>query len=139
MRTKHLAMLLISVAGTMLLLCSCKENERKYEDSPLITVHSPTTKQAIEDNDSVRIQAVIENKNASLENFSVWLIDNNKQYIYNQQWHCDCKDEKFVVVRTTFLHDIAKTSDLILNIHAQFSNGEIVREEVPFRLIDTPK
>nr|WP_295927992.1 hypothetical protein [uncultured Dyadobacter sp.] len=139
MKTKYLAALLISVAGTMSLFSACKEKERVYEDSPLITVHSPTRKQIIEDTDSVRIQAVIENKNASLKNVSVWLMDNNKQYIYNQQWPCDCKDEKIVVISTSFLHDIAKTSDLIINIHAEFNNGETVREEAPFRLIDTPK
>ena len=129
----------ISLLVIAICCSSCKEKERVYEDSPLIDVKSPTKNQAIEDTDSVRVQAVIENKNGSLKNISVWLIDSNKQYIYNEQWPCDCQKEKVVVVNTAFLHDINKTSDLILNVHAEFDKEGLVREEVPFRLLDKKK
>ncbi len=102
----------------------------------MITVKSPAKNEAIEDTDSVRVQAIIENTSASIKNVSVWVLDYNKQYIYNQKWDCDCKNEKVVVVNTAFLHDIAKTSDLLLHIDVELNNGDFAREELPFRLVD---
>lgn len=134
MKTKQL---LMPLACTLAFIASCEEKERKYEDSPLITVNSPLRNQVIEDTDSVKVQAVIENKNASpVKSFSVWVLNNEKSYIYQKEWPCNCKGEKLVTVQTKFKYDINKTSDLLLHVDAMLENGTSLREEIPFRLLD---
>lgn len=134
MKTKQLFM---PLACMLVSMASCEEKEKKYEDSPLITVNSPLRNQVIEDTDSVKVQAVIENKEASpVKSFAVWLLDNEKKYIYHEEWPCDCKGEKLVTVQTKFLYNISKSSDLLLHVDATLENGTSLREEVPFRLLD---
>jgi len=129
---------LIPLACILVSMASCKEKGKKYEDSPLITVNSPLRNQVIEDKDSVKVQAVIENKEvSSIKSFSVWVLDNENKYIYHEEWPCDCKGEKLVTVQTKFLYDIIKSSDLLLHVDATLENGTSLREEIPFRLLDT--
>lgn len=73
----------IPLLGIALSIGSCEEKERVYEDSPLITVKSPARNQYIEDTDSVRVQAVIENKNALLKK-CICLVDRQSQTIHIQ-------------------------------------------------------
>ncbi len=135
MKTKQL---FTPLACTLAFIVSCEEKEKKYEDSPLITVNSPLRNQVINDADTVRVQAVIENKEASpIKSVSVWLLDNEKKYIYHKEWPCDCKGEKLVTIQTKFLYDIHKSSDLVLHLDATLENGTSLREEIPFRLLDT--
>jgi hypothetical protein len=129
----------LALSAFALLLSSCEEQERMYEDSSQITVNLPTRKQAIEDQDSVIIKAVIEPVNSSVVSYQIWLIDNNKNWIYNKQQSCDCKGVSAVNIEGAFLYDIDKTSDLILNVHAKLENGTHIREEIPFRLVDSQK
>lgn len=134
MKTKQLFMPLACILVSM---ASCEDKEKKYEDSPLITVNSPLRNQVIEDTDSVKIQATIENKETSpIKSFSIWLLNNDKKFIYQEEWPCNCKGEKLVTIQKKFLYDINKTSDLLLHVDATLENGTSLREEIPFRLLD---
>jgi len=118
---------------------ACEEREVLREDSPYITVNSPTRNQTIEDKDSVMVKAVIEPKNTSVVSYHIWLIDNEKNTIYNRKTDCNCEGMVTVPVKASFQYDIKKTSDLLLHIDAVLKDGTNLREELPFILADIKK
>jgi hypothetical protein len=118
---------------------ACEEKEIPRADSPYINVTSPTLKQEINDTADIHVKAVITPKEKSVVSYHIYLIDNEKNEIYNKKTECDCKDKDEVQLEASFKYDIGKTSDLLLHVQAVLSDGSNILEEVPFKLIDVKK
>ncbi len=135
MKTKNLV---LTFSTAFLLVIGCKDKEVWVEDSPYITVTSPTKEQLIQDNDSIRIKAVIEPKSGSITSYHIILLDNDKQSILNNKVMCE-KKQISVSIDTAFTYNINKTSSLLLQVHAQLEDGTYLRDETRFKLVDTKK
>ena len=131
--------LIWTAAGFAILAAGCKENEYSYEDSPYIEVISPARNQAVEDKDTVVVKAIIKPPHGSVLNYHIILLDNEKRSIYNQPTECDCKDQSSVEIEAKFAYNIEETSNLVLQVHAEIENGLFIREEIPFRFVDSKK
>ncbi|WP_157488320.1 hypothetical protein [Dyadobacter crusticola] len=129
--------LMLTLSAAILLIAGCKDKEVWVEDSPYITVSSPTKDQVLQDGDSIRINAVIEPKSVLITYYHIILLD-QKHSILNSKVICK-KDESKVEIDTAFTYNIKKTSDLLLQVHAQLADGNYIRDETRFKLVDSKK
>jgi len=134
MKTNHSILILSALT---IAVVACKEKEIPRADSPFIYVHSPIRNQTIDDNTEIKVEAYIEPKKSPIISYHVWLIDNEKKEIYNKK--TDCKDKAKVQIDVSFKYDIKTTSELLLHIDAVLKDGTNIREEIPFKLVDSKK
>jgi hypothetical protein len=135
MKTKRSIYIIAAFAA----FTACEDKEIPRADSSYITVTSPTWKQEINDNEEVKVKAVIKPKDKSVVSYHIWLVDHEKKEIYNKKTDCDCKGKEEVQLDASFKYDISKTSDLLLHIDAELSDASQIKEEIPFKLIDVKK
>ena len=131
--------LMITLFASVAMVASCKDKEIDYEDSPYITVASPTKNQAVQDNDSIRVEALIQPKTSSVVSYQVNLLTKKKHIVHESREPCDCKNIKNISISKAFMYDISKTSDMLLQLQAELEDGTLIREDVPIKLIDSKK
>ncbi|OJV15463.1 MAG: hypothetical protein BGO21_31220 [Dyadobacter sp. 50-39] len=108
---------------------ACKEKE---VDAPEITVLSPKSHQVIKDKDSVRIEATVKPSNTWVTSYTLTVKNKHNKLIFNAQRGCDCKSLTQVEIKQSFLYEVDKTSDLLLEIEALLGDGRKIREQIPF-------
>ena len=131
--------LMITLFALVLLVASCKDKEIHTQDSPYITVTSPTKNQVVQDNDSIRVEALIQPETGSVISYQVNLLSKKKHIIYESREHCNCKDIKNISISKAFMYDTNKTSDMLLQVQAELKDGTYIREEIPIKLVDSKK
>ena len=130
----------VVVAGLLAFqLTGCRDKEVYTFDSPFITITSPAKNQSFQDRDSVTVKAFIEPQKVPVEHYFLILLDNEKKVILNEKVDCDCHGKTRIDLERTFLYDINKTSDLLLQLVAHLEDGTDLREEVRFKLVDSKK
>ncbi|MHA4741634.1 hypothetical protein [Dyadobacter sp. MSC1_007] len=117
--------------GLSIALLGCDE---KKVDSPEITVFSPKSHQVLDDNDSIRIEAVIKPAHAKVTDYSLIVKDKYEKVLFSTQKKSNETSE--VKIKESFLYDINKTTNVFLDITAWMDNEELARERVPFVLHD---
>lgn len=117
--------------GMVIVLISCEE---KAIDSPEITVFSPKLHEVIDDNDSIRIEAVIKPAHAKITDYSIIVKDKYEKVLFSTQKKCNEPGD--VKIKESFFYDINKITNVFLDIAAWKDNEELVRERVPFVLND---
>ncbi|MCF0038725.1 hypothetical protein [Dyadobacter fanqingshengii] len=129
----------ILAAVALAALSACEEKEIPRADSSYITVTSPAWNQEIHDDADIVVKAVIKPQEKSVVSYHIWLVDNEKNEVYNKKVDCDCKDKDEIQLEASFKYDITKTSELLLHVDAVLNDGSNIREEIPFKLIDVKK
>ncbi|ACT96860.1 hypothetical protein [Dyadobacter fermentans] len=130
MEKKRVVMLCILAA---MAIAGCKEKEI---DSPEISVLSPKSHEVINDKDSVRIEATITPNDRSVTSYTITVQTKQDKVIFSAQRGCDCKGQSEVIVKQSFMYDVGKTSDVLLEIKAILDDGKELREKVAFVLAD---
>ncbi|CAG5070650.1 hypothetical protein DYBT9623_03195 [Dyadobacter sp. CECT 9623] len=136
MKANHL---LLTLSASFFLFTGCRDKTVWIEDSPFITVTSPTQNQAMEDNDSIRVEALIQPKSAPIVSYHIVMMGEEKEVILNYKTICDCKDKSTVAIDTAFTYDIKKTSNVLLHVSAELEDRTHIRDETRFKLVDTKK
>ncbi|GGM99131.1 hypothetical protein GCM10010967_36370 [Dyadobacter beijingensis] len=114
-----------------MLVFSCKEKEF---DSPYISIESPMKKQSVAGSDSVRIRATITPSDSSVANWRIMVQDKKGSDIYAATGYCECKGKQPLDIERAFAYPVNKTTDMVMTICANFTNGTEACETVRFEV-----